>query len=137
MHFINEVVQIYLPCTNIRRSVEWYVDVFGYKVIWEQEDSANLKLPQGPLLFLKKSEVPQSLFFIADNQETPVISFKTSNFEAFYDSLRWKGLSVTEINEYGTGENGPYRDFYIKDPDHNLIEVNEFPDLKLPQYRGY
>ncbi|WP_181438557.1 VOC family protein [Paenibacillus sambharensis] len=134
MQFINEVVQIYLPSSNIRRSVEWYVDVFGYRVIWEQEDSANLKLSQGPLLFLRKSVGSQSIFFIADNEKTPVISFKTSNFEAFYNSLRMKGLSVTEINEYGTGENGPYRDFSTKDPDGNLIEVNEFPDIKLPHF---
>jgi len=110
---------------------------FGYTVIWEEEDSANLKLSQGPLLFLKRTPTPQSIRFIADDQESPVISFKTSDFQSFYDSLKRKGVPVTDIQQYGSGENGPYRDFYIKDPDHNLIEVNEFPDLALPKYRGF
>jgi len=138
LQFINEVVQIYLPSTNIRRSVEWYVDVFGYSVIWEADDCANLKLPQGPLLFLKKTDQPQPISFLSsDNQVSPIISFKTSNFLAFYALLKAKGIHITEIDEYGEGVNGPYRDFIVFDPDQNAIEVNEFSDLKLPQYRGY
>lgn len=137
MQFINEIVQIYLPSTNIRRSVEWYVEVFGYSVIWETDDCANLKLSQGPLLFLKKTDQPQSVSFVSDNQASPVISFKSSNFLAFHEWLKAKGINVSDINEYGAGDTGPNRDFIVIDPDQNVIEVNEFSDLKLPQYRGY
>ncbi|TVX96244.1 VOC family protein [Cohnella terricola] len=137
MEFINEVVQIYIPSTDIKRSVDWYVDVFAYQLIWVEESSANLKLPSGPLLFLKKIKTSQSLKFITEDQEeSPVISFKTSNFISFHNQLKVKGINVSEINEYGLGENGPFRDFLIRDPDSNLIEVNEFPDLYMPQYRG-
>ncbi|MFD1956028.1 VOC family protein [Paenibacillus thailandensis] len=59
----NEIVQLYLPVTDIRRSVDWYVKTLGFQVIWEDAGSANLKLPAGPLLFLKKTLKNQPIRF--------------------------------------------------------------------------
>lgn len=134
---INEVVQIYLPSTDIDRSVAWYVQVFGYQVIWKEKESANLKLAQGPLLFLKKSTMTQPIQFISADEESPVISYKSSDIFAMHARLQSEGYHVSEINEYGGGENGSYMDFYIRDPDGNLLEVNSYPDLSLEKYRGY
>jgi catechol-2,3-dioxygenase len=133
---VNEVVQVYLPSTNIKRTVEWYKNVFGFQVIWEDERSANLKLKHGPLLFIKKTSKKQPVQFETYEEVSPVISFKTSDIVRLHEKLKSE-YQVGEINQYGEGINEPYKDFYIKDPDGNLIEVNSYPDLCLEQFRGY
>lgn len=137
MEFNNEIVQIYIPVTDIKRSVQWYVDVFGFHVIWEESDSANLKLKQGPLVFLKKTDKVQPIKYYIQYQENPIISFKTNNLDKLQELLKSKEYDVDEINEYGIGKNGPYREFYIRDPDQNLIEINSYPDIHLQEFRGY
>jgi len=133
---VNEIVQVYLPSTNIRRTVEWYKKVFGFQVIWEEEHAANLKLTHGPLLFIKKTIVKQPVQFETEEEISPVISFKTSDLDLLYNKLKPE-YEVSDVNQHGEGVNGPYKDFYIKDPDGNLIEISSFPDLLLEQFRGY
>jgi len=132
---VNEVVQIYLPSTNISRSVEWYKNVLGFQVIWEEEYAANLKLKHGPLLFIKKTSLKQPIQFETEEEISPVISFKTSNLDLLHDKLKFD-YEVSDITQHGEGVNGPYKDFYITDPDGNLIEVSGFPDLDLDHFRG-
>ncbi|WP_036710565.1 VOC family protein, partial [Paenibacillus pinihumi] len=133
---VNEIVQLYLPSTDIRRSVEWYKNALGFQVIWEEEHSANLKLKHGPLLFIKKTSFKQPVQFITEEEVSPLISFKTSDLELLYDKLKSE-YEVSDINQHGEGVNGAYKDFYITDPDGNLIEVSSYPDLLLEQFRGY
>lgn len=126
-----------MPVVNIKKSVQWYSETFGYDVIWEDDNMANLKLVHGPLLFLKKTAEAGPIHFTFEGADHPVISFKTSDIEAFHHELKARNVEVGPINDYGMGSNGPYRDFEIRDPDGHLIEVNSFPDLSLPRYRGY
>jgi catechol 2,3-dioxygenase-like lactoylglutathione lyase family enzyme len=134
---INELVQIYLPVTDIRRSVEWYKDVFDYELIWEEHDYAHLKLMQGPMLFLKKTLTQQPVKFSLNDQESAVLSFKTSDIDELHSTLKYKKYDVGEIVVYGMGTNGPYREFGIRDPDGHIIEINSYPDIALPRFRGY
>ncbi|MGF7036114.1 catechol-2,3-dioxygenase [Paenibacillus mucilaginosus] len=134
---VNEVVQIYLPSTNIKRTVEWYKNVFGFQVIWEQESAANLKLKHGPFLFIKKTSKKQPVQFETDEEVSPVVSFKTSDLNRLHEKLKSEKYQVGEINQHGEGINGSYKDFNITDPDGNLIEVSSYPDLNLEQFRGY
>jgi len=133
---VNEIVQIYLPSTNIQKSVQFYTQAFGFQIIWEAEDSANLKSQRGPLLFLKKTSVKQPIKFDVQEEVSPVISFKTSDLDWLHQKLK-SMYEVSEITQHGEGMNGPYRDFYIQDPDGNLIEVSGYPDLHLEKFRGY
>ncbi|MBS4199844.1 VOC family protein [Bacillus sp. FJAT-49732] len=132
-----EIVQIYLPVADIRRSVHWYVYTLGYQVIWEDAESANLKLSAGPLLFLKKTSTNQPIRFTSNNENYPVLSFKTSDIEALHKELLSKNIPVGGIVKYGDGKNGPYKEFILCDPDGHQLEINSYPDLALPKFRGY
>lgn len=134
---MNELVQIYLPVTHIKRSVDWYIEVFGYERIWMEDNHANLKLKQGPLLFLKKTAIKQPIHFSMNGQRLPVLSFKTKDIDKLYNKLLENNENVQELSEYGKGINGPYKAFIVRDLDGHLLEVNNYPDLHLSQFRGY
>ncbi|OBZ19441.1 hypothetical protein A8L34_08045 [Bacillus sp. FJAT-27264] len=130
----NQIVQIYLPVTDIRRSVDWYVNTLGYQVIWEEPEAANLRLFAGPLLFLKKTSANQPIRFSINNENCAVLSFKTSNLEALHEDLKNKNIAVGEITKYGDGVNGPYQDFIMYDPDGHQLEINSYPDLAVLKF---
>jgi len=46
------------------------------------------------------------------------MSFRTSDMEALH-------------------ANGPYQNFIMYDPDGHQLEINSYPDLALPKFRGY
>jgi catechol 2,3-dioxygenase-like lactoylglutathione lyase family enzyme len=133
----NEIVQIYIPVIDIRESVDWYVTVFGFTIIAENEEEANLKANHGPLLFLTKVPTVKSLTYTDNGREWPIVSFKTSDLDRFYKRMQDLNIHCGEIDIYGEGINGPYRDLEITDPNGHIIQVNSFLDLILPKFRGY
>jgi catechol-2,3-dioxygenase len=133
----NEIVQIYIPVNSIRESVDWYMTVFGFTVIGEQEEEANLKVAHGPILFLTKVSKVKALTYTDTGREWPILSFKTSDLDRFYKRMKDLNIHCGEIDVYGQGINGPYRDLEITDPNGHIIQVNSFVDLILPKFRGY
>lgn len=110
----------------------------GFTVIWESDQAANLKLQNGPLVFLKKGKYVTPLKFeTLDGEISPVLSLKTTDLRAFHQDLMIRNVKVSAITEHGTGKLGIYEDFTIEDPDNHVIEIGSFPDIVLPEYRGY
>jgi phosphoglycerol transferase MdoB-like AlkP superfamily enzyme len=77
------------------------------------------------------------LLLVRNGKDQPIISFKTSDLDGFLNKMKSLGIECGEIITYGEGVNGPYRDLVMYDPNGHLIEVNSYPDLCLPKFRGY
>jgi glyoxylase I family protein len=111
----------FLPVTNLKKSVNWYANYFGFKLLWLYGDFASCCLdPDGTKLTLARVERVTPAFFLKNEKPHPFITLGTSNIHRTHESLREKGAEVQPIITFGDG----HVCFTIKDPDEHLIYVS-------------
>lgn len=122
------IATVEIPVSNLKKSVEWYTQVFGLSV-WVELNNAALLHVQGknatsaPGIYLVETESPERLSFKNSytGVEHSVIDFYVPDLERFHVYCCDQKLQVSEINLIqGMGKQGG---FGIKDPDGNSIGI--------------
>ncbi|MGG0656949.1 VOC family protein [Rummeliibacillus pycnus] len=122
-NFITHIATIEIPVTNLNKSIEFYIDILGVKVVFRGNKQAMLSFSTKgvPTIFLVETKEQTGLSFINTNNdiEHSVIDFYTPNLKEFYNWLIDKEVTVGTLNV----NNESFGGFGFKDPDGNLLSA--------------
>ncbi|HEY7875701.1 MAG TPA: VOC family protein [Actinomycetota bacterium] len=116
---IDRIERVDLRVTDIETSLGFYRDIVGLEVLEQDEESATLRAPNGPVLLTLTSE---GVMMPADKSATGL----------FHVAIRFPGKAelgdalarlVSAGFEIGAGDHGVSEALYIDDPDGNGIEL--------------
>ncbi|MEN2766300.1 VOC family protein [Ornithinibacillus xuwenensis] len=111
---------IFIHVTNLKKSVKWYSQLFGFEVSETEIISPIYTFNMGegrPGLTLDDHSLDDSCKLVPSNQ--PLFNLSTSNINAAYEHVKELGGEiVTEIQTYPD-----LSDFSFKDPDGNILMV--------------
>ncbi|PPA69403.1 VOC family protein [Jeotgalibacillus proteolyticus] len=98
-----KVGSIFIPVTNIEKSIEWYGNFLGGKMIDRWEDGVGLYLPAGSTqLALIKVESPQPTEFrTKGDQKNSYFNFVVEKIETAHQHFKDNNIPVTDIDEFG------------------------------------
>ncbi|USG64806.1 VOC family protein [Brevibacillus ruminantium] len=123
-HFVSHIATVEIPVSHVQKSVEWYTDIFGLNVHFQDQNSAMLTFgAKGvPTIYLVETKEQQGLSFRNTNNDVvhSVIDFYTPSLTDFYQWLQEKHVDVGPLNIHP--EHG-YGGFGFKDPDGNLLSA--------------
>jgi predicted lactoylglutathione lyase len=121
-NFISHVATVEIPVTNLKKSIEFYIDILGVETDFKGKTSSMLTFQKKgvPTIFLVETEEFEGLSFRNTNNEIvhSVIDFYTPSLKDFYNWLKEKKVEVGTLNV--NNENG-LGGFGFKDPDGNLL----------------
>lgn len=123
-HLITHIATIEIPVSNLKRSVQFYVDIIGVKAEFVGEKNAMLTFQSKgvPTIFLVETEDIQHPAFRNSNNDIihSVVDFYTPALTELYEWLKEKDVEVGQLNV--NPENG-LGGFGFKDPDGNLLSA--------------
>lgn len=125
-----KVSGIFIPVTDMERSVEWYVRVFGLETVESSGMCTGLAFPgEVTLVNLWKVGHPQPTQFDAEGgYKIPYYNFESFDIAYSHTSLKEKGVEVMPIVNAGG-----IRFFDFVDPDGNQISIVE-ENVNSPYY---
>jgi len=110
-----------LKVSDLERSRDFYIRVFGMKVVW-QPDADNAYLSSGPdnLALHRASAVANENASTQRLDHLGFIVATIADLEASYEWAKGAGLEIVhELKKHRDGS----MSFYIHDPDGNLIQA--------------
>jgi catechol 2,3-dioxygenase-like lactoylglutathione lyase family enzyme len=123
-----------LVCSDLARSLDFYVGVLGFAVVFERTEERFAYLErEGAELML---EQPTARRFVAGDLETPYgrglnLQIEVSDVEALYQTVRAKGVRLfLELEDRWYRRDGELRgsrQFVVQDPDGYLLRF--FQDI--------
>ncbi|KMJ57454.1 glyoxalase [Bacillus sp. LL01] len=98
-----KVGSIFIPVTNLQKSIEWYESNLGMTKIGEWDEGAGFYLPNSPTqIGLVQVESPQPTeFTIKGSNKNVYYNFIVEDIDATYRQLNDKGVITTEIEDFG------------------------------------
>lgn len=119
---VDKVSGIFIPVTNMERSTEWYIRIFGLELMESSDICTGLAFPGEPTLIgLWKVERKQPTEFeSAVGVYLPYYNFESFDIEFSHVSLMEQGVDVTPI-----ADEGGIKYFSCFDPDGNPIGIVE------------
>jgi glyoxylase I family protein len=118
---VSKISGIFIPVTDMKRSTEWYINMFNLEVIQTSEVCTGLAFPgEATYINLWKVERPQPTQFDTGEYKIPYYNFESFDIEYSHASLIEKGVEVMPIVN-----NGGVRFFDCLDPDGNPIGIVE------------
>lgn len=118
-----------LNTTDVARSVDFYERVFGMRVVerpdFDFEGAWLYRDEMGVMLHLIKRIGFESLP-AGINSRTNHLAFRVSNVDEAIETLEALGIEYQSkrLPTYG------YRQVFFQDPDGNVLEVGEWPDVE-------
>ena len=107
--------------TDINRSIEFYTNELNFDVDFRYEDFYAGILKDGYSIHLKVNDYTIEKKECKRNNDDITITFSVSNIENLYEDLSHKPISIIQ-----TLREMPYgKEFYISDPDGNIISFLE------------
>jgi len=114
-----------IPVSNFQRSIEWYGEHFGFKVVTEDPFYVELQNESGIRILLQQNEHDlHSHFVYPDGALQSSYGFIVDDAESVYHCLIGRGVKVGDLFNY----QGKSFSFY--DPDGNFIEIWSLPESK-------
>jgi catechol 2,3-dioxygenase-like lactoylglutathione lyase family enzyme len=123
-----------LVCSDLARSLDFYVGVLGFAVVYERTEERFAYLErEGAELML---EQPTARRFVAGDLETPYgrglnLQIEVSDVEALYKAVRAEGVRLfLELEDRWYRRDGELlgnRQFVVQDPDGYLLRF--FQDI--------
>lgn len=118
---MEKVSGIFIPVTDMQRSIEWYTGVFGLEIIDQSDICTGLAFSgEATILSLWKVEKPQPTQFDAGGYQIPYYNFESFDIEFSYNELRAANVQLSQIYS----EDG-IKHFDCFDPDGNRIGIVE------------
>ncbi|KML02906.1 VOC family protein [Rossellomorea marisflavi] len=114
------VGSIFIPVTDLERSMAWCEEHLGVKKIDEWEDGVGYCLPDGltQLALVKVESRQETEFTIKGDRKNAYFNFLTENIEAVHEGFRRHGVTVTAIEDFGG-----MKAFDFNDPDGNPFSI--------------
>ncbi|AJY76190.1 VOC family protein [Paenibacillus beijingensis] len=121
MSIIERIDGIFIPVTDMDRSVEWYKEILGLDLLYRWEGGAGFKVYNGEsLLGLIQVTEHTPAFFKTQTSKMHFFNFKTFDIEESCNKLRERGVDINEIVDAGKVKLA-----YFLDPDGNLLGLCE------------
>lgn len=116
---------------NYEKCFLFYRDILGFEVGWGDEKTmyADFKTNGGSYIalfdrsFMAKAIGTDNLPVDSDSMDKLCLIFHVDSVDEYYNSLRKKGVQF--INEPHDRKDWGIRVAHFRDPDGNLIEINE------------
>jgi catechol 2,3-dioxygenase-like lactoylglutathione lyase family enzyme len=122
-HFKIKRMSPLLLVADINRSIEFYTNELGFEVDFRYEDFYAGIIKDGYSIHLKQSDYSMNERKNKKNNEDLNIIFSVNGIEDLYEALSHKPVEFVQ-----SLRNMPYgKEFYIADPDGNLIGFVEEP----------
>ena len=120
------VVHFSIPVSDLEVSKRFYVDLLGLNFLRESPAFQMMFLSVGKdYVVLAKSETPIRPNAEGSRRVHHAFAVEPHAYEAAKDVLREHGVEIMDEEIRNTGT-FPGRQFYIHDPDGNVIELSEF-----------
>jgi predicted enzyme related to lactoylglutathione lyase len=110
-----------LLVTDLNRSIEFYTKKLGFEISFCYEDFYCGITRDGHSIHLKLVDAPVKAGENEQNNENLEITFAVDGIEAHYEDLKKRAVTIIEpLRDMPYG-----REFYIADPDENIIAFIE------------
>ncbi|MFC5468269.1 VOC family protein [Cohnella suwonensis] len=118
---IAQVSNIFIPVTDLKKSADWYMRMFGMEMIEFEDRRAGLAFPnRETFIVLWKVEKPQPVHFETGEFKMHYYNFTTFDLSRSYRELAARGAVLSEIDEHPG-----IRFFETYDPDGNVVNIVE------------
>lgn len=121
-----QVGYVYLPTTDIEKTVRWYRENLGLQVVNQFEDRGSqiavLHFPhkQAIAIVLVETTDNKPLSIVRNAHPYPVFTINCPDIAFTHQYLSDRGVQVEEIHSLGKGE---AKFFYFQDDQGNLLEA--------------
>jgi catechol 2,3-dioxygenase-like lactoylglutathione lyase family enzyme len=112
---LKRIDTIFLPVTNLDRSIEWYAETLGLKLRWISHNYACLNVDQTALTLVQQNE-------ITAHKHEP-FNFYVDDIKAMHAKLSAQGAAVSELRDHGD-----VVEFTVTDPDGNPLGIVWFDE---------
>ncbi|TYS67853.1 hypothetical protein FZC76_14955 [Sutcliffiella horikoshii] len=108
---------VFLEVTDMSRSINWYTEVLGFSVRWQDEENgyAAIEIGETPLTLVRAVKVTPASHCL--------LNFYSSDINEAHQNLRENGVLVEDVIDYGT-----VLSFEFKDPDGHILGVCYFEE---------
>ncbi|MBD0382287.1 VOC family protein [Paenibacillus sedimenti] len=116
---LNKIDRVFVPVSNLDRSIAWYEKEFGFKLLEKNGDEAHLQVAEGEtLLSLKLAAPHQPQRHLHEEGHVPCFNFYTHREHMNEKYFLERGIATTEVMD----------DPHMKvcefaDPDGNIIGI--------------
>ncbi|MFP4977280.1 VOC family protein [Paenibacillus sp. CN-4] len=117
---------VYVPTSDIDRSIDWYTRNLSFKLINKFEDRGSMMAvlhqphKHAIALLLIETAEPDRLQINRNGSPFPVMAVQCPDIELTYRTLTNNGVEAEPIQTLGAGE---ARYFYFRDDQGNLLEA--------------
>lgn len=113
---------IFIPVTNLRKSIEWYTQCLGAECIYEWPENSGADFVHGQstagFSLVKVEESQPTEFKINEQYQNCYYNFTTFDIKSTYNRMKNDGVEVTELEDHGM-----IIGFDFIDPDGNPFSV--------------
>lgn len=108
---------VFIEVTDMPRSINWYTEVFGFSVRWNDVENgyAAIEMGETPLTLVQADKVTPGSHCL--------LNFYSSDIYNAHQKLRERGIPVDDVVDYGT-----VLSFEFKDPDGHILGVCYFEE---------
>lgn len=126
---IGQFNHVTLPSVDLQRAEQFYVELLGFQVFPRPSFSFDgrwlYREEVGPMIHLNHNpehQAPTGPLYTRGAH----FALQCSNLQEIVDQLKQRGIEyeVRTLPDYG------YRQLFFRDPDGNLIELGEWPELE-------
>ncbi len=110
-----------IPVSDLQVSLECYQKHLGFVLGFKNNVMGVLKLSNGPVLVLNKSDTYLRANWSNEGIAKPIIGFTTNEIKKLHEGLRIARVCVTDIRDEGMGWF-----FEFEDPDGNIFSVLKY-----------
>ncbi|MGZ9583028.1 VOC family protein [Paenibacillus marinisediminis] len=112
---VERIDAVFLPVKNLKSSLTWYQELFGFKLRWKNERMAGLAVASncGFHLVQVENHTP--------NVDYVPFNFATKDIQRLHQTLKENGVKVTDVDSDSDFKEMKLFDFW--DLDGNIINV--------------
>ncbi|MFE7065117.1 VOC family protein [Sutcliffiella sp. NPDC057660] len=117
--FLEQIHYFRVPVNNLEQSIQWYTEILGLQLRFNQDNLAVLALKSGPLYVLVEADHDSRGHFTVKGNPEFSVGFVTSRIREFHTYLTTRDVQVESMQE-DQGHNF----FYFYDPSGNKLQVH-------------